>query len=99
MLHSRTLRREQIASRIEVLEPTSRSRRAVGPRMSEGARAFLAGGARVIFLTKEELRELTKRNRSSEQVFVLRFMGIEHEIRPDGSVVLCARMSSLCWAE
>jgi hypothetical protein len=42
----------------------------------------------VIFLTKEELRELTRRNRSSAQVVVLRFMGIEHKIRPDGSVVV-----------
>ena len=48
----------------------------------------MAESAHMIFLTKEELRELTKRTRSSAQILVLRFMGIEHRMRPDGSVVV-----------
>ena len=40
-----------------------------------------------MILTPEELAELTGRCRSDAQVRVLRFMGIEHRIRPDGKVV------------
>ena len=42
----------------------------------------------MIILTKDELRELTQRNHCRAQVVVLRHMGIEHRIRPDGSVVV-----------
>lgn len=42
----------------------------------------------MIVLTKDELRELTQRNRRDAQVCVLRHMGIEHRIRPDGTVVV-----------
>lgn len=41
-----------------------------------------------MILTNTELVELTGRRVKSAQVRVLRFMGIEHKIRPDGSVVV-----------
>lgn len=40
------------------------------------------------FLSEEELVELTKKKRRPSQITVLRFMGIEHKIRPDGSVAV-----------
>ncbi len=39
-----------------------------------------------MFLTKPELKELTGRARNSSQAMALRQMGIEHKIRPNGSV-------------
>lgn len=41
-----------------------------------------------MFLTAEEMIEMTGRQRSDAQVRVLKFMGIEHRIRPDGKVVV-----------
>lgn len=41
-----------------------------------------------MILTNSELIELTGRRVKSAQVRVLRFMGIEHKIRPDGSVAV-----------
>lgn len=41
-----------------------------------------------MFLTDDELHELTGRQRRDAQVKVLRFMGIDHKVRPDGSVVV-----------
>lgn len=41
-----------------------------------------------MFLTKTELAELTGKSRSDAQIRVLRFMGIEHRMRPDGSVAV-----------
>jgi hypothetical protein len=41
-----------------------------------------------MFLTREELQALTKRVQYSAQVRVLRSMGIEHRIRPDGSLAV-----------
>lgn len=41
-----------------------------------------------LFLTDEELQDLTRRERYSAQVRALRRMGIEHRIRPDGSVLV-----------
>lgn len=41
-----------------------------------------------MILTHTELVELTGRRVKSAQVRVLRFMGIEHKIRPDGSVAV-----------
>lgn len=41
-----------------------------------------------LFLTENEVRELTRRERNSAQVRALRRMGIEHRIRPDGSVLV-----------
>ena len=38
--------------------------------------------------TPEDLEELTHRVRPSAQVRALRFMGIEHRVRADGSVVV-----------
>jgi Domain of unknown function (DUF4224) len=39
-------------------------------------------------LTAAEVRELTGRIRRSAQVVALRFMGIEHRVRPDGTVAV-----------
>lgn len=41
-----------------------------------------------MFLDKDELVHLTGRVRKDAQVRVLRFMGIEHKVRPDGSVAV-----------
>lgn len=41
-----------------------------------------------MFLTAEELKEMTKRTQYRAQVQVLRALGIEHKIRPDGSVLV-----------
>jgi len=41
-----------------------------------------------MFLTKNELKELTKRSRYTAQTRALRTMGIEHRIRPDGSLAV-----------
>lgn len=49
-----------------------------------------------MLLTEEQISELTGRTRRSAQVRVLRFMAIEHKIRPDGSVaVLRAHVDKL----
>lgn len=40
------------------------------------------------FLSEEELVELTNKKRRPSQVCVLRFMGIAHKIRPDGSIAV-----------
>ncbi|GMG89620.1 hypothetical protein Cmtc_18990 [Cupriavidus sp. TKC] len=39
-------------------------------------------------LSPDELKELTHKSRSSAQVRALRSMGIEHKVRPDGSVAV-----------
>lgn len=41
-----------------------------------------------MFLSCDELHELTNRTQSSAQLRVLRAMGIEHRKRPDGSVAV-----------
>lgn len=41
-----------------------------------------------MFLTPEELIELTGKRQAAAQVRALRFMGLEHRIRPDGSVAV-----------
>ena len=41
-----------------------------------------------MFLTEAEIRDLTGRRVKSAQVKVLRYMGIEHRPRPDGSVAV-----------
>ncbi len=47
-------------------------------------------------LSEKELRELTQRQKYTAQVKVLRAMGIEHRIRPDGTVaVLRSHLESL----
>lgn len=40
------------------------------------------------FLRTSELISLTDRSRHDAQVRVLRFMGIEHKVRPDGSIAV-----------
>lgn len=41
-----------------------------------------------MFLTKEELIELTHKHRRAAQCAVLNAMGIRHKVRPDGSVLV-----------
>lgn len=41
-----------------------------------------------MFLTEAEIAELTQRQRHDAQIRALRFMGIEHAPRADGSVVV-----------
>jgi hypothetical protein len=41
-----------------------------------------------MFLDSDEIRELTCRVQHAAQVRVLRGMGIEHRVRPDGSVAV-----------
>lgn len=41
-----------------------------------------------MFLSHDELVALTNRMRSDAQIRALRFMGIEHKVRPDGSVAV-----------
>lgn len=42
----------------------------------------------MMFLSKFEIETLTGRIRKDAQVRVLRFMGVEHKMRPDGSVAV-----------
>lgn len=41
-----------------------------------------------IFLTQDEIETLTGRKLKSSQMTALQFMGIEHKVRPDGSIVV-----------
>jgi Domain of unknown function (DUF4224) len=41
-----------------------------------------------IVLTQDEVEALTGRHRKDAQVKALRFMGIEHRVRPDGSIAV-----------
>lgn len=41
-----------------------------------------------IFLTQDEIREMTGRVRYKSQASVLSAMGIEHKVRPDGSLLV-----------
>jgi len=41
-----------------------------------------------MFLTEQELVALTGRSRRAAQVRALYFMGIEHKVRPDGTVAV-----------
>lgn len=41
-----------------------------------------------MFLSTEELVELTGKKHKPAQIRALRFMGIEHRIRPDGSLAV-----------
>lgn len=53
-----------------------------------------------MFLTDKELIELTGKKRKACQIKVLKFMGIEHKIRPDGSVVvLCEHVNKIMHGE
>lgn len=42
----------------------------------------------MLFLTRDELIALTGRTRNDAQIRVLRFMGIEHKVRPNGTVAV-----------
>lgn len=46
------------------------------------------GMATDTFLSQEEIEELTDRRLRHAQVRVLRAMGIEHKVRPNGSVAI-----------
>ncbi|MGF6539456.1 DUF4224 domain-containing protein [Paraburkholderia atlantica] len=48
-------------------------------------------GSDPMFLTKDELANLTGRRRRGSQAYALRAMGIEHRIRPDGQVLVLRR--------
>ncbi|NYT38921.1 DUF4224 domain-containing protein [Allopusillimonas soli] len=41
-----------------------------------------------IFLSPEEVKNLTRRSRSDAQIRALRFMGIEHRVRADNTVAV-----------
>lgn len=41
-----------------------------------------------MFLTPAEIAELTGKKRKPAQIRALRYMGIEHKIRPDGAVIV-----------
>lgn len=41
-----------------------------------------------IVLTRDEVEALTGRHRKDAQVKALRYMGIEHRVRPDGTVAV-----------
>jgi len=41
-----------------------------------------------MFLSKDEIEELTLKKRRSAQTAVLNALGITHKVRPDGSVVI-----------
>jgi hypothetical protein len=41
-----------------------------------------------MFLSNDEITDLTNRQRPAAQVRALRIMGIEHRIRPDGTVAI-----------
>ena len=41
-----------------------------------------------IFLDSEEIKQLTDRVKSPAQLRVLKALGIEHKVRPDGSIVI-----------
>lgn len=41
-----------------------------------------------LMLSPDELKDLTHKSRASAQVRALRAMGIEHKVRPDGSVAV-----------
>lgn len=41
-----------------------------------------------MFLTPLEITQLTGKKRRPAQVRVLRFMGIEHRVRPDASLII-----------
>lgn len=49
-----------------------------------------------MFLTDDELTELTGKRQNAARVRVLNKMGVQHKIRPDGSIVVlrahCERM-------
>ncbi|RKR46257.1 DUF4224 domain-containing protein [Paraburkholderia sp. BL17N1] len=41
-----------------------------------------------MFLTDEELTELTAKRQSAARIRALRGMGVEHKVRPDGSIAV-----------
>ncbi|WP_240804925.1 DUF4224 domain-containing protein [Cupriavidus oxalaticus] len=41
-----------------------------------------------MFLTAEEVRQLTNRVQRRAQAVVLNSLGVEHKIRPDGSIIV-----------
>ena len=42
----------------------------------------------MLFLSDDDIFLLTNRKRRTAQIIALRMMGIEHKIRPDGSIVI-----------
>lgn len=53
-----------------------------------------------MLLTDEQIAELTRRRRPHAQLKMLRFMGIEHKLRADGSIaVLRSHVESIMGGE
>lgn len=53
-----------------------------------------------MFLDRDQIRELTDRQRRDAQVRMLRAMGVEHRVRADGSIaVLEAHVAKIFGAE
>ena len=57
-------------------------------KMANLTRVRLRAPTTSMFLRNEEVVALTNRQRSTAQVRALRTMGIEHRIRPDGTVAI-----------
>ena len=56
--------------------------------MANLTRVHLRTPTTPMFLRNEEIVALTNRQRSAAQVRALRTMGIEHRVRPDGTVAI-----------
>ena len=56
--------------------------------MANVIRVHLRAPTNSMFLRNEEIVALTNRRRSTAQVRALRTMGIEHRLRPDGTVAI-----------
>lgn len=59
------------------------------PKRSPATRS-LAGTECSFVLSDEEIRELTGKKHRAAQVRVLNALGVEHRLRPDGSIVVLA---------
>jgi len=57
-------------------------------RMIETTRKYWEHQMASLTLSREELQDLTHKQKSSAQVRALRAMGIEHKVRADGTVVV-----------
>jgi hypothetical protein len=57
-------------------------------RVLDGSRQYNLARSDLLCLTDTELSQLTGKQRPSAQKRALRFMGIDHKLRPDGSLVV-----------
>ena len=66
------------------------------PRALSTARRPLTEAPGPVFLTPEELVELTHAKRRDTQIRALRLMGIEYKLRPNGTpAVLCSHIEKV----